>query len=192
MAVAAAKAGFWVIGAGHIMPAGAASCALSVRATYIGDMGSKLLTLLFTLAAGGAHAQCLAGGPPGAVVTSCPGGVGVLSTDRFGNTSGMIGGQPFVGRQVIPGVITGTLGGAPYTVQGGVAPTPPNFIPQPTPDLTSPGLAPVPALQLGTPAPRPFAGDAASRAATRRRMEYLRRQREAEAASKPRGSATVP
>ena len=179
MAVAAAMANVLDIGAAHITQARRAPCALSSEASYIVSMGPKSLALLLTLFAGAAHAQCVTGGPPNALVVSCPGGVGVLSTDRFGTTSGMIGGQPFVGREVVPGVLSGALGGAPYTLQGGVAP-PPSTLPQPTPDLASPGLAPLPPLQLA-PAPRPFAGDAASRAATRRRMEYLRRQREAAA-----------
>jgi hypothetical protein len=130
--------------------------------------------------AGAASAQCAVGGPPQALTAVCPNGVGVLTTSPGGVVTGMIGGQVFVGQQVVPGVLSGTLDGQPFPAVPGVNSAVP-FLPPPTAAPVAPPPAPyVPPLPAVTTS-RTFIGTAATRAAARRRADYLRRLREAEA-----------
>jgi len=159
---------------------------------YIESMAWKSLALLLALSAGPAAGQCVTGGPAAALVVTCPGGVGVLTTDRLGTVTGMIGGKSFVGSQISPGIVTGTLDGAPFSTVGGVTPAPPPSMPVPGVDLASPGLAPPLISPSQVEAPPPIVRDGGVKAATRRRVEHLRRLREAEAAAKaptPRADA---
>jgi hypothetical protein len=115
-----------------------------------------LAALLGLGASSGARAQCTTV-PSGFndTVVDCPGGgVSVLHTGPTGVTTGQIHGQVFVGTRMGPGVVAGTLGGAPYNIFGGVSPEPPAPIPflPPPPTILA---APSPADPW--PPPSPFA-----------------------------------
>ncbi|MEO6379086.1 MAG: hypothetical protein ABIO37_13765 [Caulobacteraceae bacterium] len=144
------------------------------------------LTALAALFAGSARAQCTtASGVNGTTIVNCAGSVSVLQTDRSGVTTGMIGGQPFIGREAVPGVTTGVLGGAPYTLQGGTAPEPRSFLPAPRIDAPPTPTIALPPLNQASPWPLGSTNDPATKAAAKRRAEYLKASRDAaKAASK--------
>ena len=136
-----------------------------------------LATAAMTTAAG---AQCTtAGGVNGTTIVNCAGSVSVLQTDPTGATTGMIGGQPFIGHETVPGVTTGILGATPYTLQGGAAPEPPSFLPSPRVEAPPALAITLPPLNLAAPWPLRSANDPATQAAARRRAEYLKASRDA-------------
>jgi hypothetical protein len=129
-----------------------ALCSPSVDPHMVG-MRLLSLALLVLAAPAVAQAQCRATpGGPGATVLSCPGGTSVLQTDPTGTVTGLVNGQAFVGRNYAPGTIVGTLGGAPYGVQGGVAPEPPDPLSPPSPlHAPRPMISAPPYSSSGTP-----------------------------------------
>ena len=138
------------------------------------------------LVASTAHAQCTtSGGVNGTTIVNCAGSVSVLQTDRTGAVTGMIGGQPFIGRETVPGVTTGILGGTPYTLQAGRAPEPPSILPPPRIEPPPASTIALPPLNQSSASPLRSTNDPATEAAARRRTEYLRASRDAaKAASK--------
>jgi hypothetical protein len=99
-----------------------------------------------------AQAQCRAiPDAAGNTILSCPGGTSVLHTDPTGTVTGLVNGRQFVGRNIGPGMVAGTLGGQPYAVQGGLAPEPPELLKPPPQQYSPPPVLAPPPVPVPTP-----------------------------------------